>query len=301
MLQNQFVNFVEGLQKDICEAIASLNQTGFTQNLWQREGGGGGCACHFPSGAIFERGGVNFSKVYGEVLPEMKSSMQVPLDNELFTFFASGISLVMHPHSPHIPTVHMNYRYFEIHSKGKLLNWYFGGGADLTPYYLYDEDVIHFHSTLKEACDSHDSTLYTGLKKDCDQYFYLPHRDEHRGVGGIFSLKYFDKDPQLIFDWANQCGHAFLKSYLPLVERRQTQTFTQKEKLWQKHRRGRYVEFNLMYDVGTAFGLKSKGNTENILMSLPPEVCWSSHFHPDEGSPEAKLMQVIRHPKEWIG
>ena len=294
------VVFVNNLQQEICEALAAQNQTGYVQKAWKREEGGGGVACTLPLGKIFERAGVNVSTVYGDVSPTMRAPMRLPEDDRHLYFFASGISLVLHPISPYLPTVHMNYRYFEVLHEKKLIQSYFGGGSDLTPYYIFEEDIIHFHSSLKSACDEVHVEIYPKLKKECDSYFFLPHREEHRGVGGIFLLKSSDYDAKTWFDWASHCGSSFLPSYLPIIERRASMVYGQKQKKWQKHRRGRYVEFNLMYDLGTVFGLKSKGNIENILMSLPPEVSWSNQDIPDPGSPEAELIEIIKNPREWV-
>ena len=295
------VQMVERTQTDIINALNQINQKEGVSSSWSREEGGGGTAIIFPHGDILEKGGVNVSTVYGPVFESMLPMLKIKEEKpENLHFFATGISLVLHPYSPFIPTVHANYRYFEIMRDQRLVTWFFGGGSDLTPYYLYEEDAIHFHQTLKSACDTEDPTLYAALKKECDSYFYLPHRKEHRGVGGIFSLRRNEKDPWTLFNWATECAKAFIPSYLPLVEKRSRQPFTAQQKYWQHIRRGRYVEFNLMYDLGTLFGLKSGGNIENILMSLPPHCSWEHQYNPQPGSPEAELLHTLRTPREWI-
>jgi len=302
-MREKMIELVQKAQAKICDALCEINQSPALKRPWERSEGGGGTACILPKGAVFERGGVNVSTVYGAVLPEMAQAMflkEHEKDLSCMRFFATGISIVLHPYSPMIPTVHANYRYFEIEKGSNLSIWYFGGGMDLSPYYLFEDDIIHFHETLKKACDCHDRALYRKLKADCDAYFYLPHRQEHRGVGGIFSLKYNEKSPEEIFEWAKGCSEAFLPAYVPIVLKHKEMPFTAEEKHWQLIRRGRYVEFNLMYDLGTTFGLKSKGNTENILMSLSPQACWEYNHTPEKGSREEQLMDVIRRPRDWI-
>jgi len=219
-------------------------------------------------------------------------------------FFACGLSLVLHPKNPMVPTVHANWRYFEMYDKeGNIVDQWFGGGQDLTPYYLFDEDAAHFHTICKEACDKHDSGFYPTYKKKCDEYFWNAHRDEARGVGGLF-FDYCkaseDMNMEDWYDFVTAVGNSFLASYIPIVLKRKDLNFSQKQRDWQEIRRGRYVEFNLVHDKGTLFGLKTNGRIESILMSLPPHVQWRYDHHPDEGSEEERLLQILKNPKEWV-
>ena len=258
-------SFFEGLQTRICDGIeAEDGRSRFRSDRWQRPGGGGGLTCVISDGAIFEKAGVNTSAVHGELRPDFAAT----LPGDGLRFFATGISLVLHPKSPRVPTVHANFRCLQ---RGSAL--WFGGGADLTPYYPEREDVEHFHRTWKTVCDRHDATFYPRYKKWCDEYFYLPHRHETRGVGGIF-FDQLQRDRQKDFAFVRDAGDAFLDAYLPIVRRRKGDAWGERERQFQLLRRGRYVEFNLLYDRGTAFGLKTGGNPEAILMSLPPVVTW---------------------------
>lgn len=310
-IKDNVVKFLQNAQENIVSTLSKLNETEANKTNWEGiESSGGGLACIIPKGKIFEKGGVNFSNIRGNVFPAMAAQLgEIPPEN--LTFSATGVSLVLHPSSPMIPTVHANYRYFEIEDQERVISWYFGGGGDLTPYYLFEEDAIHFHSTLKEACDQNNKDYYPKMKKDADEYFYIPHRKEHRGVGGIFVMKINDSDPKDLFAWMKSCMNAFLPSYVPIIEKRRKLSFGEEERTWQLMRRGRYVEFNLMYDVGTSFGLKALDslhssekaallNVENILMSLPPHVCWEYNYAPKKGSREAALMEVIKKPKNWV-
>jgi len=282
----------ESLQDTICSTLESVDGTArFSEDTWNRDGGGGGKTRVMESGAVFEKAGVNSSTVWGELPEKMAKRMEVEVDD----FFATGISLVIHPDNPMVPTIHMNLRYFEMQS-GK---FWFGGGIDLTPYYIYEEDGQHFHQTLKIACDKHDPDYYSRFKKWCDEYFYIKHRDETRGIGGIF-FDYLTGSNESLFSFVNEVGEAFLPSYIPIVERRMNETYTDEEKNWQLIRRGRYVEFNLVYDRGTLFGLETKGRIESILMSLPPYVSWKYDHRPVSGSRESELLQVLKHPRSWI-
>jgi coproporphyrinogen III oxidase len=296
-----FVAFIRKLQDEICSGLEQVDgKSTFVEELWQREGGGGGRTRVISGGAVFEKGGVNISEVHG-ILPE---SMQQYLKVEHTDFFACGISLVLHPENPFAPTVHANYRYFELYdSNGKVVDLWFGGGADLTPYYLFEEDVIHFHRVQQKVCDQFDPDYYKKFKNACDLYFKNHHREECRGVGGLF----FDylranegKDAQHWFDFTTSMGAVFLESYIPIVEKRKDTKFTPENKYWQEIRRGRYVEFNLIHDKGTLFGLKTKGRIESILMSLPPTVRWDYNYSPKAGSKEDKLLHVLVHPKNWL-
>jgi len=242
-------------------------------------------------GAIFEKAGVNFSEVFGDMSPEF--ARNVPGEGTRFT--ATGISLVLHPRSPLIPTVHANFRFL---TKGA--KWWFGGGGDLTPYYPFVEDVVHFHRTWRDVCDRHRPlTDYAKMKKDCDDYFHLPHRGEARGVGGIF-FDYLDGDFEQIFAFVRDAGEAFLAAYVPIVERRRELTWTDRQRQFQEYRRGRYVEFNLLYDRGTIFGLKTGGRIESILMSLPPTVRYVYDWRAEPGSPEAELTEYYLKPRDWV-
>ncbi len=288
--------FFSELQADICRALADADGAAhFTQDAWQRPGGGGGVARVLENGAVFEKAGVNWSSVDGELPPELADHMP----GEGRTFRATGVSLVLHPRSPMVPTTHANFRCLE---KGDAL--WFGGGADLTPYYLYRDDAVHFHKTLAAACDRHKPVgNYDRFKTWCDEYFYLPHRAETRGVGGVF-FDYLgakgEHPREQVFAFVRDLGKAFIDAYLPIAQRRQSETYGDVERMWQLRRRGRYVEFNLIYDRGTLFGLKTNGRVESILMSLPPLVRWDYDVSPQPGSPEAELVAHLR-PTDWLG
>ncbi len=282
--------FFQDLQDRICTALEGLDGPGrFRADAWQRPGGGGGRSRVLTEGGVFEKAGVNFSKVYGEMAKEF--ARQLP--GEGHDFQATGISLVLHPRSPLVPTVHANFRFLR---KGDRA--WFGGGADLTPYYPYRDDVIHFHRVWKAVCQRHAAVVdYRRLKEWCDEYFFLPHRQEPRGVGGIF-FDYLEGDREQTFAFVRDCGLAFLDAYGPIVQRRQDEPYTAEQRDFQEFRRGRYVEFNLLYDRGTTFGLKTGGRVESILMSLPPVVRWKYDFHPAPGSREAELYDFLK-PRDW--
>ncbi|MCL4110622.1 UNVERIFIED_CONTAM: hypothetical protein GTU68_060513 [Idotea baltica] len=229
------------------------------------------------------------------ILPE---EMKERLNAVSATFYASGISLVIHPVNPFAPTVHFNIRYFELYNEDKLADSWFGGGMDMTPYYIFEEDAYHFHKTIKDTCDLHSNEFYPKFKARCDEYFYNSHRDEHRGIGGIF-FDYLKEDPERYFNFTTDIGDTFLKAYLPIFKKHKHSAFTPEQKVWQEIRRGRYVEFNLLHDRGTLFGIKTNGRTESILMSLPPTVRWEYNHHPSEGSEEAKLLEALK-PREWV-
>lgn len=291
-LKERMVEFIHGLQDDICGALEQIDgKARFREDPWQRPGGGGGRSRVLEEGAVLEKGGVSTSVVFGE----LEEAFARKLQGEGRTFWAGGISLVLHPRNPYVPTVHANYRF--IHQGGKA---WFGGGADLTPYYLFEEDAVHFHRVHKEACDRHDPAYYPRFKETCDKYFYLRHREETRGVGGIF-FENLGGDLEREFALVRDAGRAFLPAYLPIVERRKEMPFTEAQRFWQEVRRGRYVEFNLVWDRGTTFGLETKGRTESILMSLPPQVRWRYDHHPAPGSDEARLVEVLRNPRDWAG
>ena len=300
-MKEQFVSYIRNLQDQICHALEEADGSArFQEDHWKRPGGGGGRTRVIENGAVFEKGGVNISEVYGK-LPE---SMQQYFGVSDSDFFACGLSLVIHPENPHVPTVHANWRYFELYDKnGQVVTSWFGGGQDLTPYYLYEEDARHFHEVCKTACDKHHADYYPTYKKRCDEYFYNTHRNEARGVGGLFFdyLKETNEDSmQHWYDFVTGVGDSFIKAYLPIVEKRKSMPYSQQQRDWQEIRRGRYVEFNLVHDKGTLFGLRTKGRIESILMSLPPHVQWHYDHHPKEGSPEARLLEVLTSPREWV-
>jgi coproporphyrinogen III oxidase len=284
-------DYFRDLQDRIVAALEGLDGRGrFREDRWDREGGGGGRSRVLADGDVFEKAGVNFSDVHGEMTEEF--ARQVPGEGRAFR--ACGISLVLHPRSPLVPTVHANFRFFH---KGDR-RW-FGGGADLTPYYPWREDVIHFHRVWKGVCERHAPLIdYGRLKKWCDEYFFLPHRGEARGVGGIF-FDYLEGDVDKCFAFVRDGGDHFLEAYLPIARRRKDLAFTPEQRAFQEYRRGRYVEFNLLYDRGTLFGLKTSGRTESILMSLPPRVHWEYDFRPRPGSPEAELTEFYLKPRDW--
>jgi len=288
----QVRRFFLSLQSDICSSLEKIDgKARFGSDSWDRPGGGGGITRVVQDGNLFEKGGVNFSSVYG-TLPERAATKMSVQPRE---FFATGVSLVIHPCSPMVPTVHANYRYFEMENGD---SW-FGGGSDLTPFYPYDDDIVHFHSTLKKACDLNDAGFYPKFKQWCDEYFFLKHRGEARGIGGIF-FDYLRGDFEKHFGLVRSAGSAFLDSYLPIVRRRMTESWGEREREWQLVRRGRYVEFNLLCDRGTMFGLETDGRVESILMSLPPCVEWKYDFRVEDGSREAHLIELLKQPRQWV-
>lgn len=300
-MKEQFVNYILNLQDQITSTLEQLDgKASFQEDNWKRPEGGGGRTRVIENGNIFEKGGVNTSKVHGE-LPE---AMQKYFGVEDANFFACGLSLVLHPKSPMVPTVHANWRYFEMYdTEGNIVDQWFGGGQDLTPYYLFDEDATHFHQTCKTACDAHDADFYPKYKARCDEYFYNAHRNEGRGIGGLFFDYCKATTERSMQDWYNfvtTVGDSFLEAYVPIVERRKDTAYAKEQKDWQEVRRGRYVEFNLVHDKGTLFGLKTNGRIESILMSLPPVVQWKYDHHPAPGSEEERLIKVLQQPKEWV-
>ncbi len=290
--QTRVSNFMRQVQDTICQTITALDGTEFHEDSWERPEGGGGRSRVLTEGTIFERAGVGFSAVFGPQLPPSIIENKPGAAGQ--PFFATGASLVFHPRNPHIPTVHFNYRYFETET-----TWWFGGGSDLTPYYPRREDVVHFHQTLKNVCDVYDPEFYARFKPWCDEYFYIKHRDEPRGVGGIF-FDYQTGDWEKTFAFAQASANSFLTSYLPIVKRRMDDPWTPEERDFQLYRRGRYVEFNLVQDRGTIFGLQTRGRTESILMSMPPLVRWVYDWHPTPGTPEAELYEVYLKPTDWL-
>ncbi len=299
--RENFIAYIGLLQNVICTGIESTDgKCKFQEDCWQRAEGGGGITRILAAGGVFEKAGVNTSVVHGKITPQIRQ--QLKLDGQ--EFFACGISLVIHPQSPMVPTVHANFRYFELYDeKDNLVDSWFGGGADLTPHYLWEEDAVEFHRVFKNACDPFGADLYPRFKQQCDDYFVNTHRGhERRGIGGIF-YDYVRPDEShsaeywMQFTKAN--GDAFLHSYLPIVERRKNEPFMEKEIHWQEIRRGRYVEFNLIHDRGTIFGLKSNGRTESILMSLPPRARFEYHDAPTPGSREEELVKILKNPRNW--
>jgi coproporphyrinogen III oxidase len=317
-LRERASDFFLDLQSRICDALERLDgSAGFGTDRWERDGGGGGLTRVLESGAMLEKAGVNFSEVYGDLGEAFAAKLPVGSGT---AFYATGVSLVLHPRNPMIPTVHANFRYLERGSGG-----WFGGGTDLTPYYPYPEDAIHFHRTLKEACDRFDASFYPRFKKWCDEYFFIKHRNESRGMGGIF-FDYLtgessdekagngagtqpDGDDsasnrpgiglERAFQFVQGIGEAFLPAYLPIAERRRGEPYTEREREFQLMRRGRYVEFNLVYDRGTTFGLETRGRVESILMSLPPLARWTYDYRPQPGTREAEALTFF-HPRDWL-
>jgi coproporphyrinogen III oxidase len=301
--KDRFSTFISGLQNEICETLKEVDKdAAFRADDWQREGGGGGHSRIISDGGLFEKGGVSTSIVHGELPDPIRQQFNV----EQGWFWAGGISLIIHPRSPMIPTVHANFRYFELYDDEKMnsiRDCWFGGGADLTPYYLWNKDAVHFHQTFKKACDLHGRELYPRFKKECDDYFYNEHRGEARGIGGLFFDYLRAGDKRTAEDWYNfttDIGNAFLEAYMPIVERRKEEPYTERQRYFQEIRRGRYVEFNLIYDRGTKFGLKTGGRTESVLMSLPPQVRWDYNFEVEPCSREAELIERLKNPVDWV-
>jgi coproporphyrinogen III oxidase len=297
---NNIKQYFLNLQESICKALEAEDPQGqFKKDPWQYESGqGGGESRVLESGSVFEKAGVNFSHIKSDQLPKAITVSKPELTGRRFE--ALGVSLVIHPNSPWIPTTHMNVRFFLAEKDNEEPIWWFGGGYDLTPYYPFEEDCVHWHSTAKKACDPFGDELYPKFKKKCDEYFYLKHRQETRGIGGLFFdyLNYWSFDS--CFHFAQSIGDSFIDAYLPIVKKRKDLSFTEKQKEFQLYRRGRYVEFNLLYDKGTQFGLESGGRTESILMSLPPKVSWGYNWQPDPGSDEEKLQLKFLKPRAWI-
>lgn len=302
LFRDKWINYIHSLQNNICAAIEKVDgKEKFIEDKWEREGGGGGKTRVIANGNVFEKGGVNTSVVYGKVSDAMRSQLKIEGDN----WFACGLSLVIHPLNPFVPTTHANWRYFELYdSNNNVIDHWFGGGADLTPYYLFDEDAKHFHQTLSTAITPFGTDLYATYKKNCDTYFANKHRgNEMRGIGGVF-YDYLrpadDAETERLFSFQQANGNCFVNAYIPIVEKRKNTDWTAEHKYWQEIRRGRYVEFNLIHDRGTIFGLKTNGRTESILMSLPPTVRFDYNYQPEPGSEEAKLLDACQNPKDWL-
>lgn len=290
-LAGKVKSYFEDYQRMICSALEEIDRRGkFIEDHWDRPEGGGGTTRVLEEGLVFEKAGVNTSTVFGKLPETLAAKMQTPPTH----FFATGVSLVLHPRSPKIPTVHANFRYFE---KADGDAW-FGGGTDLTPYYPFEDDVRHFHRVLKGACDLHSVDLYPRFKKWCDEYFFIKHRKEARGVGGLF-FDYLRGDLEQHFAFVQSVADVFLEAYTPIVNKRIHEPWGDRERDWQLYRRGRYAEFNLVYDRGTLFGLETNGRVESILMSLPPVAYWRYNVKPDPGSPEASLLEYLVSPREW--
>ncbi len=300
-MKEKFYSYIQDLQDKITRRLEEVDgEAKFREDLWNRAEGGGGRTRVIENGAVFEKGGVNISAVHGPLPAAMQQYFKVgDVD-----FFACGLSLVLHPKNPLVPTVHANWRYFEMYDKeGKIIDQWFGGGQDLTPYYLFEEDAYHFHQICKNSCDKYDPAFYPKYKKQCDEYFWNSHRNEARGVGGLFFDYCKPTADRSIEDWYNfvtDVGDSFLNAYLPVVEKRKNMDYTQANRTWQEIRRGRYVEFNLVHDKGTLFGLKTNGRIESILISLPPRVQWVYDHHPKPESKEEKLLNVLKNPREWV-
>ena len=308
-MKNKFYHYIQNLQNQICKGLEGIDGVSkFREDIWERPEGGGGRTRVIENGpegsGVFEKGGVNISAVHGK-LPE---AMQKMFNVGEADFFACGLSLVLHPKNPMVPTVHANWRYFEMYDdNGNVIQQWFGGGQDLTPYYLFEEDAIHFHQTCKTACDKHSQSfgndLYSKYKKQCDEYFWNAHRNEARGIGGLFFDYCKANEDMSMEDWyhfVTEVGNSFLEAYVPIVEKRKNLSYSSAQRTWQEIRRGRYVEFNLVHDKGTLFGLKTNGRIESILMSLPPNVQWVYDHHAEKGSEEEKLIRVLESPIDWV-
>jgi coproporphyrinogen III oxidase len=292
-------SYLMGLQDAICQGLEILDgDAQFREDSWQREEGGGGRTRVMEDGGVFEKGGVNFSHVYGSQLPASATATRPELAGR--SFQAMGVSLVMHPRNPYVPTSHANVRIFVAEKEGEKPVWWFGGGYDLTPYYGFEEDAVHWHRTAQRACEPFGGDLYQRFKIWCDQYFYLKHRDEARGIGGLFFDDFNELGFEQSFAFLQSIGDSYLEAYGPIVEKRRSVTYADRERSFQEYRRGRYVEFNLVYDRGTIFGLQSGGRTESILMSLPPVVQWRYDWQPQEGSAEAELYTKFLPHRDWL-
>lgn len=301
-VKEQWISIIHQLQDNICAAVEACDgKATFVEDRWERAEGGGGKTRVIANGNVFEKGGVNTSIVFGEVTDAMKTQLKI----NGAKWFACGMSIVIHPINPFVPTVHCNYRMFELYNeKEEVIDRWFGGGTDLTPYYLLEEDAKHFHQTYKDACDKFDITFYPKFKAECDNYFVNWHRNkERRGIGGIFYDYQRANDKQDVDFWMNfgqACGAAFVDAYIPIVEKRKNTSYTNEHKHWQEIRRGRYVEFNLVHDRGTIFGLKTNGRIESILMSLPPTVRFEYNYQPAFGTNEYKMQEACLHPRDWL-
>jgi coproporphyrinogen III oxidase len=296
--ENRVREYLTGLQDEITRALEAEDCARFREDSWERAAGGGGRSRVLEGGGLFEKAGINFSEVSGEGLPASASARRPELAGR--SFRAMGVSLVLHPENPYVPTSHANVRFFLAEKPGEPPVWWFGGGFDLTPYYPFEEDARHWHRVAREACTPFGDDVYPRFKAWCDEYFYLQHRQEARGVGGLFFDDLDEWGFQRCFAFTRSVGDAFLSAYLPIVRRRRGMEWGERERDFQLYRRGRYVEFNLIYDRGTLFGLQSGGRTESILMSLPPLVRWDYDRKPEPGSREARLSELLQ-PRDWLG
>lgn len=291
--------YLQSLQNSITSELQRIDgKAEFETDIWQRDAGGGGRSMVLREGAVFEQAGVNYSEVYGENLPASATAHRPELAGRQFR--AMGVSLVIHPDNPYIPTSHANVRFFVAEKAGEAPIWWFGGGFDLTPYYGFEEDCKHWHQIARQACDPYGAERYAEYKKWCDEYFYLKHRGEARGIGGLFFDDLNEPDFEQAFGFMCSVGDHYLPAYAPIVARHRNDAFGEREKKFQLYRRGRYVEFNLVYDRGTLFGLQSGGRTESILMSLPPVVNWRYNYKPEAGTPEARLTDYFLEARDWL-
>jgi coproporphyrinogen III oxidase len=298
--KHQVKAFLMALQDSICAELAAADGVSiFVEESWDRAEGGGGRSRVLTHGAVFEQAGVNFSHVFGDKMPASATAHRPELAGRKFE--AMGVSLVIHPLNPHIPTSHANVRFFIAEKEGEAPVWWFGGGFDLTPFYPVEADVVHWHQVAKDCCDRFDPAYYPKYKKWCDEYFYLKHRNETRGVGGLFFDDLNEPGFEQSFAFMSAVGEAFTMAYLPIVERNKNKAYSEAQRQFQLYRRGRYVEFNLVFDRGTLFGLQSGGRTESILMSMPPLVRWQYGYQPEAGSAEAKLYERYLQPQDWLG
>ena len=301
-IKDAWIEYIYDLQNRLCTALEEADgKAKFIEDKWERDEGGGGKTRVIANGSVFQKGGVNTSVVFGDVTEAMRTALKINEEK----WWACGLSLVIHPLNPFVPTVHCNYRMFELYNaNAEVVDRWFGGGTDLTPYYLFEEDAKHFHQTYKDLCDEFDPSFYPQFKQACDNYFVNLHRNnERRGIGGIFYDYQRPDEKRDINFWmsfAKACGDGFIPAYIPIVEKRKNTPYTEENKHWQEIRRGRYVEFNLVHDRGTLFGLKTNGRIESILMSLPPTVRFEYNYQPEPNSEEDKLLQVCLHPKEWV-
>jgi len=292
-------DYLLGLQSDITQQLTQEDGQGeFVADEWQREEGGGGRSMVMHGGAVFESAGINFSHVFGPGLPASATAHRPELAGR--SFQALGVSLVIHPHNPYVPTSHANVRFFIAEKPGEDPVWWFGGGFDLTPYYAFEDDIIHWHQTAKQACEPFGDGVYSRYKQWCDEYFYIKHRNEPRGVGGLFFDDLNDRPFDECFGFMQSVGNHYIQAYRPIVQKRKAHDYAERERDFQLYRRGRYVEFNLVYDRGTLFGLQSGGRTESILMSMPPLVKWKYNWQPEDGSEEAVLYEKYLVPRDWV-
>lgn len=298
-MKNKFSVYIDSLQERITSDLEKLDgKSKFIKDNWEREKGGGGLTMILENGDVFEKAGVNVSKVYGNLPESMSKLLKVNQSH----FFACGISLVLHPKNPMAPTFHANLRYFELYEHNVLKDRWFGGGLDLTPYYIFEEDIVHFHKSCKKVCDSYNESFYSKYKRKCDEYFWNSHRNEARGVGGLFFDYCRESNEMNIDNWfsfISDLGNSFLKSYVPIIKKRKDLDYNNSHEKWQQIRRGRYVEFNLLHDKGTLFGLKTNGRIESILISMPPKAQWVYDQTPSKGSEEEKLLNILKSPKKW--